>query len=385
MAVNQVEEALSLCRKAFNLADESQRLEALPYLDQALDTIQAQVGEISPVTAVDLLERSCAAGDLVSVKRMYEIFPYFVYESFALVLAMRGGHEEVARWLVEEKRVDLLANIHRPQERVMLPHEGAFTRYGLTKTSTYLFLNPLDPTLSTYVFMPYSGLEQIEGAAYGAPYDIRAICDLVRSMAEDGLFDDTVFDDLFRASMMRAWFALRHSDMQDTHVAKACMDLGLKMMEMHRQLGYGDQRMVDLLGCLIVPRVSEDILYFIADNAPQVFLDQLEALDWMQQDSDMLSRMVGHLSPGTKKQNRLLLVAMAKEGYLDQVKAIQSWPEALDAEIYDQAIEAASENEQVEVATYLLTQKQRLYLDLRDGRSDSVSCHYDEMLDDLLL
>ena len=354
-------------------------------LDDALDKIEACVDDIGPVTSVDLLERAAASGSLYAVQRLYNIFPYFVYQSWALVLALRCGHEDVARWLISNREVDLLAPVVKPTGvRMMLPNNDAFTRSGLTRKSITLFVNPMDPTLSTYVFTNFIDNETLEGSPYSYPCDLQKTCDIVYRMAQDNLFEDTVYDDLFRAAMVRAWKCLRHEDTYDMPTAQICLKLAFDLIEMHRNLGRGDERMKSLLGCLIVPRVSKDILFFIADNASQIFLEKLEELPWLQNESNLIREIIPHLQPGNFQQNELLLSILASEGFLDEIRLLESWEGALTQHAYDAAIVKASQAAHAEIATYLLAQKQKLYgapcVDTKGG-----SDNFDDLLDGLLL
>lgn len=354
-------------------------------VEDALGCISHWAEEIDPVTSVDLLERAAAAGNLDAVKALYEIFPFFVYQTFALVLAMRCGHEDVARWLIDEKDVDLLANINKPTNvRMMLPPNTTFTRSGLTRLSTYLFLNPQDPTMSTYVFEPFSGYETLDGPDYEYPFDIEVTCDIVRRMSKDNLFDATVFDDLFRAIMMRGWRCLRHADSRDEATAEICFSLGWDMIQMHRELGYGDERMADLLGSFIVPRGPVEMIEFICEHAPYIFYEKLTELSWLQAEHETVSQMVDILVPGTDEQNELLLTIVAANNYLDKIKVMQAWDCDLTKSAYDAAIIAASDEGHPEVATYLLTSKQDSFGAATDN-NDNESCDTDDLLSGLLL
>ena len=351
-------------------------------IEPALEQVEQHIQDMSPVTWVDLLERSVAAGNLSYVQRLYACVPYFVYESWALVLALRCGHEDIARWLIDEAHVDLLGPVTIPRgERVMLPHEGAFTRAGLTRKSITLFLNPMDPTLSTYIFTDFTEREALEGKPYYYPCDLTLTCDIVRRLAAEKYFEPTIFDDLFRAAMVRAWKALRHAESCDRNSAQICLTLALDLMQMHRTQGLGDERMKHLLGCLIVPRVSEDILSFIAQHASYIFMEKLEELVWLQKEPLLIKHVIEYLEPATPQQNELLLTILAAQGYLDEIKQIQSWEQGLTALAYEHAIVAASESSHAEVAAYLLAQKQELF----DKPAAATSDVEDDFLGSLLL
>ena len=346
-----------------------------------LDELEQVKEDINPTTSVDLLERSCAAGDFACVRRLYSIFDYFVYQSWALMLAIRCDHERIARWLIENQDVDLLAPIYRPPcRRFLLPHDGAFTRNGLTRSSSYLFLHPQDPTISTYLFTDFTAIHVLEGNNYSYEVSLDKICSCIKRMAADGLFDELVFDDIFRACMVKAWRYLRHPDSRDEKKAQVCLDLALDMMKMKAE-AHGDmRRMKQILASLIVPNTDKAILYFIADNASDVCMTQIANLDWLQNDIQTLSELVGHLSPGKPEENQLLFTLMAKHNFLDQVKIMEGWPKAIDSTCYALAIDAASEHQLPEMAAYLLGKKSQA-----DRKENDSSDSLDDFISNLLL
>lgn len=315
--------------------------------------------EVAPTEAVDLLERSCVLGTKPVVEALYQAFPEFVYESWALALALRCANEPVARLLLE-RGVDLLDSVHQPTTyRALLPHEGTFTRFGLTRQSPTLFLNPMDPTVSTEVFEPFRGRanEHLAGDAYAVPTDLAATCDLVARLAEEGLFDPVVFDDLLRAALVRAWHALRHEREQDEQVAETCLSFGARMLGMYYMRGQGDHYVHLILGNLIVPHVHPRIVEFVCDQAPDVFLERLCALSWLQRDVDLVAQMVPHLAPSTPECNGRLLQVLAADGRMAQLELLAGWPDTLTTGNVDAAMQAASAAGHAEAAAWLLAHR----------------------------
>lgn len=336
-------------RAAIASSDEKAAAESL----RALAPVYA---EVSPTDAVDLLERSCTLGTATVVAAAYEAFPEFVYEGWALALALRCANEPVARLLLE-RGVDLLGDVHPPTTfRALLPHEGTFTRFDLTRKSPTLFLNPMDPTVSSEVFEPFRGRanESLAKPAYEAPTDLKATCNLVARLAQEGCFDPVVFDDLLRAALVRAWHALRHVGETDEEAAETCLDFGAQMLANYYMRGQGDHYVRLILGNLIVPKVHPRIVEFVCDEAPDVFLERLHTLNWLQRDIDLVCRMVPHLRPSTEERNATLLKVLAGHGRMAELELISSWSDTFGAESVEAAMDAASRAGQGEAAAWLL-------------------------------
>ncbi|MEE1209419.1 MAG: hypothetical protein U0K60_05205, partial [Parafannyhessea umbonata] len=244
---------------------------------------------VSATEAVDLLERASAFGQVDVVDAVWDAFDGdFAYTGWALALALRCACEDAARDLLS-RGVDLLGDFRKPRKLcALMPHEGTFTRFDLTRESPTLFLNNMDHTVSTEVFEPFTGVEQLAGRPYARKTSVADACACVYSIARDGLFDATVFDDLFRAAVVRAWHALRHPTSRDPQTAEACFDLGRRMLALHRTRGMGDANVELVLGNLVVPRADRAVVGFVCKNAPDVFLGRMMALDWLRADVDLL-------------------------------------------------------------------------------------------------
>lgn len=358
----------------------------------------------SPLEAVDLLERAAAWGRRRVVDALYDAkgalyqdeHP-FVYESFALALALRYAHEDVARDLLD-RGVDLLAKPHQPQGmRAMLPPDDTFTRFGLTRQSATLFLNPMDPTVSTEVFRDPHTHEELAGTGYFPARDLAASCELVRRLAAEGLFDATVYDDLFRAALAASWHALRHGN-KDENTAATCLALCDNLLEIHRahtadprkqvidarmlqddfaQDGsgrFGDGRLYELMEKMIVPRGDPHITLWVCERSPRVFLRALSRLDWLREETSLVTDAAecivdvydgdtGSPSAGTKAQADIaaaptadvacLLTTLAEAGALSLVKAVSDLPQ-VDSAALETALEAASAAGHADVAAWLL-------------------------------
>lgn len=374
MATPEPERLVRQAREAIGGGSEDAAVEAL----LALGPIYR---EVAPVEAVDLLERACTLGTPRVVQAAYEAFPEFVYESWALALALRCANEPCARLLLD-RGVDLLGSVRQPTSfRALLPHEGTFTRFDLTRRSPTLFLNPMDPTVSTEVFEPFRGRanEHLAGQAYETPVDLEATCDLVARLAQEGCFDPVVFDDLFRAAMVRAWHALRHEGQRDEQAAETCLDFGARMLDMHFLRSQGDDTIKHILASLIVPKVHPRIVEFVCDHAPDVFLERLCTLSWLRRDVDLVAAMVPHLSPSTEDRNGELLLVLARDARMAELERLASWPDTLTKPNVEHAMQAASEAGHAEAAAWLLA---RLPRDKAYGGS-AAATH--DILDDLLL
>ena len=314
---------------------------------------------VSATEAVDLLERASAFGQVDVVDAVWDAFDGdFAYTGWALALALRCACEDAARDLLS-RGVDLLGDFRKPRKlRALMPHEGTFTRFDLTRESPTLFLNNMDHTVSTEVFEPFTGVEQLAGKPYARKTSVSDACACVYRIARDGLFDATVFDDLFRAAVVRAWHALRHPTSRDPQTAEACFDLGRRMLALHRTRGMGDANVELVLGNLVVPRADRAVVGFVCKNAPDVFLGRMMSLDWLRADVDLLRAMVPLLGPGTPAQNAELLRIMAAAGHMQELQTVAAWPHALDPASADAAIQAASAAGHAEAATWLLARKQ---------------------------
>lgn len=349
MAQQSVERLTAQARETIVSGDEQASIDAL----SALAPVYASV---SPVQAVDLLERACVFGTARVVAAAYEAIPEFVYEGWALALALRVANEPVARYLLK-RGVDLLGDIHQPTTyRALLPHEGTFTRFDLTRKSPTLFLNPMDPTVSSEVFEPFRGRanESLAKPAYEVPTNLGATCDLVARLAREGCFDPVVYDDLLRAALVRAWRALRHVGEIDEEAAEICLGFGAQMLDSYYMRGQGDQYVRLILGNLIVPKVHPRIVEFICDKAPDVFLERLHALHWLQRDIDLVCRVVPRLRPSIEEHNATLLQVLARHGRMVELELIGTWSDTFSAQSVEAAMDAASRANQGEAAAWLL-------------------------------
>ncbi len=330
----------------------------------AIAALAPRVAEVSATEAVDLLERAATFGPVAVVDAVWDAFDGdFAYTGWALALALRCANEDVARDLMA-RGVDILGDYRKPRKvRALMPHEGTFTRFDLTRESPTLFLNNMDHTVCTEVFEPFTGVEQLAGRPFSRKIDMARTCACVLRIARDGLFDATAFDDVFRAAMVRAWHALRHPTSRDPRLADVCFGLGRSLLELHRTCGMGDGNIELVLGNLVVPRADEDVVAFVCDVAPEVFLGRLAMLDWLRQDVGLVRRMVPHLRPGTPVQNALLLKILAEQGFMAELEAVAGWPGALEPESARAAMEAASAAGHAEAATWLLARMQGVQKD----------------------
>lgn len=375
MDSREIEQLVEAARQAICARDEDLAI-------RALHDLGPHYAQVAPTAAVDLLERICALGTRAMLTTAYEAIPEFVYEGWALALALRCANEPTARFMLE-RGCDLLGSVHQPTTyRALLPHEGTFTRFDLTRQSPTLFVNPMDPTVGTEVFEPFRGRanEHLAGSAYEATVDLQATCALVAKVAEEGCFDPVVFDDLFRAAMVRAWHALRHEGEHDEQTAQTCLDLGARMLGM-RHLRSQDATFCErILASLIVPKAHPRIVAFICDHAPQVFLERLSALSWLQKDVGLVSSMVPHLSPGEAAHNGMLLRIMAAHNRMAELELMSRWPDTFGADQVSAAMEAASREGHAEAATWLLARMPR-----QVTASSAEAGTGADLLDDLLL
>ncbi len=351
-----------------------------------LDTLIKDEIPLDLIESCDLLERACASGNLPVVMSLCDYVDFFVYRSFALVLALRSGHSDVARWLIEHEGVDLLAPIQRPaQMSVMLPPDTTFTRSALTKSSTYLFLNPLDPTPSSFILRPYTGFEQLLGSTYSTEFDMQKAAEAIHEIVGDGLVDATVFVDIFRAYVVCAARKFRdRRSIQDLQEGEICLKEASFMLRLHEtqldKSAFGDERLYDILASLIVPRCPEEIYFFMAYLAPEVFLAKLTELEWLQEEIESILPLVPILKPSSvPEHNATLLGILSKFNRIDEVKLLEDWSDCIDEQGWDRAIEFACEREYVEMSTYLL------FCKMQHAKTGLTSVHPVDDLQNILL
>ncbi len=350
-----------------------------------IDELIATDTNLNLIQACDLLERACAAGDLYVVQSVCEYVDFFIYRSFALVLSLRSAHDDIALWLIEHEGVDLLAPISRPDQiNVMLPPDSTFTRSALTKSSTYLFLNILDPTPATYILRDYSGFEHLDGKSYKGHFLLSDTARCIHTIIEKGIVDNTVYDDIFRSYIVYAnrKFRDRHTE-QDLTDAKICLQEAEFMLELHEarkdSLGYGDERLYKFLEDLIVPKCPDEIFEFLTKLAPDVLLKKLYESKWLQDDFDCIANHICDLKPAKEKRyNSNLLICLAMHNKLDEIKYLETWYGAFDNDAFDDAIAIASDLEFIEMAAYLLSLKSRIL-------NDEIKTDSDDLLGQMLL
>ncbi len=376
-----LQSALSKQMKEHNLNEQD------PRANELVDILIAENYPLNLIESCDLLERACAAGNLYVVQALCSYVDFFIYRSFALVLALRSGHVDVAQWLIEHENVNLLAPIQRPSRMsVMLPPDTTFTRSALTKASTYLFLNPLDPTPATYIFRPYTGHEQLLNPSYTAPFKIADAARATHAIVERGQFDNTVFDDIFRAYLVAAARKFRdRRDKAEIADAQICLSEAAYMLQLHRRMkgkdGYGDKRLYDILESIIVPGTASEIYSFIAQDSSETLLKKLTEYGWLQDEVEVIAPLVSSLTPSIHTEyNGVLLYVLAKHNRIDEIKLLEPWQGHIDEKSYEKAIEIASELEHIELATYLVSYMQ----ELKSGKS-SEGMESSGLLDDLML
>ena len=328
-----------------------------------------ELRKLSPIACVDQLERAAATGDVARISNLYSALGAitgdthpFIYESWALVLALRYAQVEAARELLT-REVDLLASPRHPHwAGVLLHSDEALTRFALTRRSVTFLLNPMDPTVATEVFRPSHDHEQLCGAPYEKNFDIARCCATVLTLAQEARLSATVFCDLFRASLVRAWHALRH-DKQDQEIAWECLTLCHHLLELHRLHPYdphfGDERLLELMRKMFVPRGSIRVMKFICMEEPSAFFAALEELSWLRKDVELVQQLARAINlsaakDAREKQIAYLLEVLASAGDMDQVKRWSSLAQVGIKELR-RALDAASRAGKTELVAWLLS------------------------------
>ncbi|MGI6754863.1 MAG: hypothetical protein ACOX4F_02460 [Atopobiaceae bacterium] len=316
--------------------------------------------QATPVELVDLLERACVFGPKLLVDFMYDVLAPFVYEGWALALALRVAREDVAEDLLD-RGVDLLQDVERLEVlRSIAAHETSLSRFDLTRTSPNLFLNMQDTTVSSEVFAPFTGNEQLVGGSFSTAVDLKKTVILVGRLAEEGRFESVVFDDLFRAAIVRGAGAYKAPD-TDTHaaeVAKLCLALASRMMKLHEEKGYGSEYMSLILASFMHPDADPRIMIFVSKCSPSTFLEALSSYSWLRHRPDLVERAVPYLAAGTEEQNARIVELLAKHGKLGALKRmadLSAWQGCFTHSVLQRGIDAASGAGHAEVATWLLS------------------------------
>lgn len=339
-----------------------------PAIEDASNIDLEELRKLSPIACVDLLERAAAAGDVARISNLYSALAKitadthpFIYESWALVLALRYAQIGAARELLT-REVDLLASPRHPRwAGVLLHSDEVLTRFALTRRSVTFLLNPMDPTVATEVFRPSHDHEQLCGAPYETNFDIARCCATVLTLAQEARFSATVFCDLFRASLVRAWHALRH-DKQDEEIAQECLELCHQLLELHRihpnDPHFGDERLLELMRKMFVPRGSIRVMKFICVEEPAAFFAALEELSWLRKDFELVQQLAQTINLSaakdvSKKQIACLLEVLASAGDVDQVKRWSALTQ-VGIEELRRALDAASQAGKTELVAWLL-------------------------------
>lgn len=324
---------------------------------------------------VDLLERSCVYGPKLLVDFMYDVLAPFAYEGWALALALRVAREDVARDLLD-RGVDLLQDVGRLEfYRAIAAHEASLSRFDLTRNSPNLFLSPGERTVGSEVFAPFTGREQLVGGSFGTKTSLRATTALVGALAEEGRFDPVVFDDLFRAAVVRADEAYKAPDKHDPDTARLCLNLASRMGRLRDEKGFGSEYIDLILGNFIRPDEDPRIMMFVCKNSPSTFLEAVESFPWLQARPHLVERMVPYLSAGTEEENACIVELLAKEGKLNALRRmgeLPGWKGAFTPAVLKRGIDAASAAGHAEISTWLLSLHEQAD-EGDDGGQDSLS------------
>lgn len=324
--------------------------------------------ELSPLACVNALERAAAADDVARIEKLYAALSKltedkhpFIYEGWALVLALRYGQLAAARSLLDHQ-VDLLGSPRHPRwAGVWFGSDEALTRFALTSRSVTFLYNPMDPTVATEVFRPSHNNEQLMGAAFNQRFDIEKCCRTVYAIAAEQRFSATVFCDLFRAALVRAWHALRH-DEQDKKTARICLQLCHDLLALRRadphNPHFGDERIPQLMQKMFVPRGSLEVMEFITREEPLVLFTALDELSWLRQDRTLvqhLSRLIEHTSEVhvSSKHISQLLEVLAAAGDMEQTTR---WAKLVkdDSTALRTALDAASAAGHTELVAWIM-------------------------------
>lgn len=325
----------------------------------AVIELSARRNEATPVQLVDLLERSCVYGPRTLVDFVWDELGPFAYASWALALALRCAREDVARNLMR-RGVTLLDPIpHEQRYRAIAEHEVSLSRFDLTRESPNLFLHTRDRTVCSEVFAPFTGMEQLIGGSFSTATNIAATCDAVGRLCDEQAFDDTVFADLLRAVVVRAGELASVPDQSQPEARGALMELAAHMLDLYRSSGAGGSYVELVVANLLSEAADLPLIRFLCERDSSVFFEALESFPWLERHMQLVCSLVPSLQPGTPSQNARLAKMLARGGFLDELKIVASWPQAITLEGLDAAIEAASSTGHAEISAWLLAERTR--------------------------
>lgn len=349
----RLERLLGAVRDALSSGDEARTVGLLALL-------AGERGLMSHAQAIDLLERSCVYGPEPMVELVWRAFGPFTYRGWALALALRCAHEDIARFLIGQG-VDLLEDEEDPDRVEALTGRGMPpSRFDLTRTSPNLLLNPFERSVSSEVFSPFAGNEELVGGSFSTRTDVAATCELVGRLAGEGAFDSVAFDDLLRAAIARASEALDDGRRRDGEVVGACLRLAGQLVRLWHERGMGSRYASLVLGSFVRPKAHREVLVFVCENAPEVFLERLASTTWLQESPELVKEMVPHLRCGDAARVAPLVAFLARNGFMTELEEVASWPGALSLASVDAAMAAAAEAGRAEPAAWLLSQHKRL-------------------------
>lgn len=327
----------------------------------AVIALSDQATRLSTAQRIDLLERACVYGPRMLVDFVWEELGPFAYRGWALALALRCAREDVARDLLA-RGVTLMEDTPLGETyRTIAAHESSLSRFDLTRSSKGLFMDAFQRTVCSEVFAPFSGNEQLVGGSFATSTNLAATCDVVGRLASEGLFCALEFDDLLRCAIVRAAELRERPDPSQPEARDACLGLAAHMLVLHDSRGMGDDYLGLVLGNFLgTPRCDQSTLAWLCERAPQAFYEALDSFSWISHDGALVRSLVSHLRPGTHEQNAHLATLLAECGYLDELKVVAAWPNALTPEGVDQAMDAASHAGHAKVASWLLGYRRSL-------------------------
>ena len=211
------------------------------------------------------------------------------------------------------------------------------------------------------------------GGSFGTKTSLRATASLVGTLAEEGRFDSVVFDDLFRAAVVKADEAYKAPDKHDPDTARACLNLASRMGRLKDEKGFGSEYIDLILSNFIRSDEDPRIMMFVCKQSPSTFLEALESYPWLRARPRLVERMVPYLSAGTEEENACIVELFAKEGKLNALKRmgeLPAWRDAFTPAVLKRGIDAASAAGHAEISTWLLSLHEQADEDGRDSLSD---------------
>ena len=311
-----------------------------------------------PRVAIDACERCCALADAATLSHaIHALRP--AYLGWGYALALRHANRDTARLLMS-RGCDLLED---PPDLGAGdgPGVGALARLDLTRSSANLLLDLHAGSVADNVFGPRDGAEALAGPPIEDTATVDEAASLTLDLMRQGAFDSVVVDDLFRTALAAADACLRGKRAGGDGAHEALLAFARDVVALHDEVGFGSRYLALLAGSLFRPHARRELLTFVAEAMPAVFLERVEHLSWLRRDPALVAAIASGLDEaGVASQDlSTLLRVLAAAGDAGELSRIASWEGALTLEALVAGVDAATAEHHAEAALALLEAQPR--------------------------